>query len=236
MPSRTVIVVYVVLLHVALVAALVLLIVRPGIVDRLLGGGRIDMSAFRRETAAYLERVDQSAPDGAVLFVGDSQVQSLAVARVAPNAINLGIGSDTAAGVRARLETMQSLTRASALVLVVGHNDARTRSPEDFLADVSAILDGLPATLPVVVCAILPIDPSLVRGLGTKDIKSLNTAIEALTALRPTTVFVDPGPALSGVDGVLRAECHVGDGVHLSKVGNVLFADRLRAALAKLVK
>ena len=52
---------------------------------------------------AYHKRIDSNIPDDAVIFIGDSITEGLAVSSISPVSVNYGIGSDTTLGVLQRL-------------------------------------------------------------------------------------------------------------------------------------
>src|SRR5450432_2394781 len=118
--ARTLLFAYIAALH----ALVVVLIVRPAWVGTILehAGLKSPAQFYEERLAAHL-LTDRVVPAGAVVFVGDRQVQGLDVASVASVAVNYGIGGDTTVGVLRRLPLYASLTRARAVVLEVGTND-----------------------------------------------------------------------------------------------------------------
>ncbi len=235
MQARTVFVLYLVALHAFVLVMAWLVLWRPNLLGRLAGAG-LDMDAYRREVGAFLERVDASAPPGRVVCVGDSHVQGLAVTRIANGALNFGIGSETADGVRARVAKLRCLETAKALVVVVGHNDLRRRDEADLLADMSAVLTSSRASLPILVVAIPPVAAKSAVPELNERIAAVNPGLQALTTLRERTGFVDAHADLADAHGYLRDDYHVGDGLHLNAAGNERFAARLRAGLEAVLK
>lgn len=70
---------------------------------------------FYRQMTSFQSRIDQNSPPRAIYFIGDSQIQGLAVSAVTPLAINYGIGNDTTAGVIKRIPLYNSLNTAKAV-------------------------------------------------------------------------------------------------------------------------
>jgi lysophospholipase L1-like esterase len=186
-------------------------------------------------TATLHRVIDRWIPDGAVLLAGDSLIGQLPPRLVDSRAVNLAVGGVRTAEVRVMLREKNSPARSRALVLLVGTNDlVRVDSPSPALrAELSDLLAGLPATLPVVLCAVPPIDPRVHRDRTLSAIAELNRAWAALAATRPRTHFV-PVATLADDAGQLRADVHQGDGLHLNANGNAALAAALRAGLAKV--
>jgi lysophospholipase L1-like esterase len=147
---------YLVLLHVALVVALV--------------PGKQPPTVYERLTLAY-RRVDPQIPQGATVFVGDSHVQGLCVAAVVPLAVNYGISGDTAEGVLRRLSPSLSRSR---VVLCVGQNDLRVfgKTPTQVLTTYREILSRVPHAY---VCGLLPTREPL------PEIAEVNAGLRELT-------------------------------------------------------
>lgn len=179
---------------------------------------------------ATTRALDDWFPDGAVLLAGDSLIAMLPARRVDARAINLGIGGVGVAETRELLRGRASLSRARAIVLLVGTNDVRHRREPDL----ASLLAVLPAHVPAVVCAIPPIDPGVQRDRALADIARLNERWREAVAARPRTRFVPVAVALADERGALRRELHQGDGLHLNAEGNRRLAALLREALAAL--
>jgi lysophospholipase L1-like esterase len=239
--KTTAVILYLVGLH--LLAAV--LLVQSGLIPRI--GARLGwMRTSNQADPAYVQiildchdRLDGNVPDGAVVFVGDSLVQGLCVSAVAPVAVNYGMAGDTTAGVLRRLPRYGSLARAGAVVIAVGVNDVKSISSAEILRNWGAILDRLPADVPTVCGAILPLDETVRRswrGLNHSDIRPLNAGLETLVQSRPNAVWVDPTPVLVDADGNLRREFHDGDGLHLNSRGNAVWISSLRTAVARALQ
>lgn len=177
---------------------------------------------------------DGHVPDGAVVFIGDSMVQGLCVAAVAPRAVNYGISNDTTRGVLGRLPHYSSLDRAQAIVIAIGVNDLRYRANEDIVDNCGKILDRLPGSVPVVMSAVLPVaheGGDSCEDLNEARIRPLNERLAELAGKREGVVFADAGGLLSGPRGNLRRDCHLGDGRHLNNEGYRIWIEVLKGAL-----
>jgi lysophospholipase L1-like esterase len=222
---------YALVLHIAIVA----LVVRPDLVDRIghrLGVPPPELTPHYHAMVAYHRRMDGSVPAGATVFIGDSLTQSLATSAVAEPSVNYGIGSDTTAGVLARLPHYASMNRAKAVVIAIGINDLRRRGDAELLANHRRIAAAVPASTKLVLGALLPVDEAHSRiGATNTRIAQINAALKALAAERPNTVFVDAGERLKDAAGQLAREFHTGDGVHLSTEGYARWIAALKPAI-----
>jgi lysophospholipase L1-like esterase len=182
----------------------------------------------------YYGWMDASIPDQAVLFLGDSITQGLAVTAVSPNSVNLGIGGDNVAGVADRVPRHTALARASTVVLAVGINDLPWRDDATILADYARALDAMPKGPRVIVSAVLPVaspTPAIKLPEAEARIAAFNQKLQDLAKSRGA-LFIDAGPKLTGTPGRLRDDYHLGDGLHLSPAGYQIWIKALRDAVA----
>lgn len=186
----------------------------------------------------YHRRMDAQVPEGAVVFLGDSLTQGLCTDGVAQPSVNYGIGSDTTVGVLGRLAAYSdSLGRASAVVLAIGVNDLLFRGNPEIVDNYRRILDALPAGLPVVCSALMPINVRTYAPgtpVSNARITALNRSLREACEARSHCIFVDPRGRLADDDGNLRASLEDGDGIHLNAAGNRIWAEVLREALLRV--
>jgi lysophospholipase L1-like esterase len=206
---------------------------------RLLPQTAQEPTAFWSESVAYQLRLDPTA-EHAVFFIGDSLVQSLHVGGIVAAAVNYGIGGDTIGGVRRRLPLYHSLATARAIVLAIGANDLLTRDAAAASSDYEALVSELPAGVPLILSAVLPVDQQAVgnqlRRLTNGEIMRLNATIERLCAQRKKCIFLDVGAELRDREGRLARAFQVGDGVHLNAAGYRIWSAALSRALSTLLQ
>jgi lysophospholipase L1-like esterase len=194
-----------------------------------------EMTRHYHDMVAYHRRMDEQVPDGAVVFIGDSITQSLAVSNVSTNSFNYGIGSDTTFGVLQRIGTYRSLNRAETVVLAIGVNDLKRRDPDEIIRNYEHILEKLPKGMNIVISALHPVDDRLQGGLRSNQrIQQVNQSLKQLAEASDLRVYCDITPLLIDSDGNLKAAYHVGDGIHLSAAGYALWTEALRNAIGKL--
>ena len=174
---------------------------------------------------------EKAAAPGAIVFLGDSIIEGLDVAAVAPNALNFGIAGEGSRDLLRRLPRYSSLATAHAIFLEIGVNDLLHATGEDIVANYALILAALLPAPKLYLVGILPIDDrAYLAAYGSSasnaEIARLNAAIRALCRERRNCIVLAPFPA----DG-LPAAYHVGDGLHLNQAGYAALAAALRAAL-----
>ncbi len=168
--------------------------------------------------AAFYRRVDKNVKNGSVIFIGDSLIQGMAVTSVTPNAVNFGIGEDTTLGVLARIKHYDSIETTKQLVIAIGHNDLKYRTPVIIAKNIENIILSVPRTIPITLSAILPITEQFVSYTSNAQIAQLNQHVALMASKFPNVNFININDKLMDDSG-LKAIFHLGDGVHLSKKG-----------------
>lgn len=189
--------------------------------DRLRGKAVYETFFYRRMVASQL-RQDAQIPNGSVFFLGDSHVQGLYTEGIGAN---FGIGSDTTAGLLARIPKYRSLRKASKIFVEIGCNDLDA----DAQASASRILrviNALPKCKSIYVCSLLP--------SAGRFAKYNKTKIEVNRIVASTSgrfIFLDVFTPLADAAGALDAQFDSGDGVHLNPDGYRVFQVEIRKYL-----
>ena len=183
----------------------------------------------------FQRSLDPWIPSRAVILSGDSLIAMLPARWVDEHAVNFGVGAATVGQIRAQLHGLRSPATARALVLLLGTNDVVHRPLAAAEADLRALLAALPASLPVLLCTVPPVDPLVHRDRSPDTIARFNERWAACAAARPGTRLVRVETVLADAAGHLPASLHQGDGLHLNAEGNRRLAALLRATLAALV-
>lgn len=160
--------------------------------------------ATMREIHSFRE---ETVPEGAAIFLGDSITDRLSTAAVAPNSVNFGISWQTSGQL---LEAMPktALARAGSVYLLIGAND--------FSKGKAA---GIDETLTAISGAI-PDKPLLWTGIMRPQAGHANQTIRRLCAARSHCTYVPP----------LQAPGDFIDGVHLTPIGYQHWIAALKAA------
>lgn len=202
---------------------------------RRLGRPDYNKEWFYDQTVSFHKRVDACAPDGSVLFIGDSFIQGMCVTGVAPGGINYGIGGDTTDGVLERLPIYKAAARAGAIILAVGDNDLRRGYDESVIVtNYKNIVAVIPTNVPVFCCSLTPCSEPADSGQMNKRITSLNHQLTEVCSGRRNCYYIDLSSQLANETGYLRPQFDDGDGVHLNGEGYRLCIEKLRESLMKI--
>ena len=139
-----------------------------------------------------LERIDQRAAPGQVVFLGDSFIRELDTNAMAERTLNLAIDKETTERLLARIGSYRSVAQARGFVLGVGGSDVAYRSREATLANYRDLLAVLPLSAPVVVLAVLPVDQRIWPDYRNGFIPALNQGLHDLCEARRGCRFIDP--------------------------------------------
>lgn len=187
--------------------------------------GFVEPHAARRERAAALhasERLhafqteDPAANEGAVVFVGASNIERLALAELFPgkHTLNRGIASATAEELTRFLTALALPVHPAGIVIHAGANDWRGLGlpPEEIAPRVERLLDGLAAraaAAPIVLLGLLPergASPSFVQDRAAIDEALAAVAARARGNGHRVTFLRLARPPLSSADGSLVDE------------------------------
>ncbi len=178
----------------------------------------VSQRLFERRTIAHQLNMDRLVPRGAVLFFGDSHLQTLPTGGLA-QAYNFAIGGETAQRLSQRIDRYASLASARAVVLGAGTNDLiEGRSAEDVSLAWHTILDRLPASARVV-CVGIP-------GAPVGAAEAVNERVAGLCRQRGHAVVA----AVPGQGALARASM-APDGLHLDAAGSLALLQAIEAAL-----
>lgn len=185
---------------------------------------------FRRDIFA-LSRLNSAA----VVMLGDSITEAAPWDELTScsSIVNRGVGGDTTAGVRGRLDGVLKL-RPRAVFLMIGVNDiALGVAREQTLANYRSILDRLgAANLHTSVAYVLPVARSYAKWRSNGAIANLNEAIDGLIAGRPDTSAIDLRPLVSDDRGYLREDLSY-DGLHPNAKGYAIWRDAIAAEVGR---
>lgn len=180
---------------------------------------------FSIQTVLDHAALDRRVPDGAIILLGDSIMGGIPADSVGSNAVNFGLGGDTTRVLLRRMALLRSLDRAEAVVIEVGVNDLKYRTPTETAYLYGEILDRIPPATPTIALSVLPVDeanPVVARrsDLRNAAITVLNDAIRATCQRRPNCRYLDLWPVIWDVNrGTPVLDNLRTDGWHLSAEG-----------------
>jgi lysophospholipase L1-like esterase len=179
---------------------------------------------------------DRDTPSGALIIVGDSIMEGLKPGLIAPDAVNFGLGGITTRMLMVRWPLLRSIDAARLIVIGVGVNDLKYRTPSEIAADYAKLL-ALTPRVPKIAVSVLPVDEqtdAMRRRpyLKNEAIRDLNTRIKLACEARPDCRYLDAWPEMldSGTHQ-LRGPYHGGDGWHLSDAGGRALAAEIRLGI-----
>jgi len=167
-----------------------------------------------------------------LVFVGDSIIEGGDWASWFPDddAVNLGVGGDTVAGLTARVDDVIA-TQPDSIVLLIGTNDfgSHKRTVEQVVRGIENVMVAFRRELPGARLLLVSILPRTVE-LAPR-IKDANRHLRQFSAT-VRAQYLDLWPALASGDAV-RAEFS-DDALHLTEAGYQAWLDELRPALERL--
>lgn len=162
-------------------------------------------------------------PEGTFVFLGDSIISRLPTGTMLFPSVNYAIGGQTSAEILERARAYRALDRASAVIIHCGVNDcSQGKSVESFSSNLTALLELIPRQVPSIVCSVSPI--------LRFDTRPFSEAAKRVSATRRNAIFADFYASLS-INGRLRQQFDVGDGVHPSASGNRIIMDIMLQAI-----
>ena len=199
-----------------------------------------DPSRLAAEIEAF-EELDQknTAPKGAVLFVGSSSIKRWPTADRFPDftVINRGFGGSHIADVSHYFDQTVRKYAASVVVFYAGDNDLGSGKPLDrVLADYEAFVRKLHEAKPDTDIVFIAVKPSLARLKLWPTMKAFNERVRAFSSSRPRLHFVDVATPMLGPDGQPRPELFVEDGLHMTPAGYDIWTRLVSAAVTPLVR
>ncbi|NOQ62894.1 MAG: GDSL family lipase [Methyloprofundus sp.] len=188
-----------------------------------------EITPYYHTMLGFHRRIDKNIPDKSIIFIGDSLIQGLAVMAVSPQAINYGIGNDTTVGVLNRIPFYPSILKSKAVVIAIGINDLKRRGPDEILENYLEIVKLIPANIPILFSAVLPVDEVLRDRAGLNDsIKKLNDHLSDICRKSQRLHFLNISKLVINSRGNLSRSFHIGDGIHLNSLGNQIWISELK--------
>lgn len=195
--------------------------------------GNTELTYHYHQSVKAHTGIDYFVEEGSAIFIGDSITEGLNTNMVFQPSVNFGISMDTTRGVYERLDVYSSLSKASVIVLAVGINDLIHRTAEAALGNYNQILKKLPASVPILVSAILPVDENVGWVGFNEKVLTMNTGLKMMTEQKANFFFINPGDYLVSDDGNLSSQYHT-DGIHLNKKGYEIWISRLKKAFSEM--
>jgi lysophospholipase L1-like esterase len=186
---------------------------------------------------AHHKRLNSYAPKSAIVFLGDSHIQSLNTQLITHNALNFGIGGDTSVGLQQRLFVYKnSLKHAKAIIIAIGFNDLRWRSPATINDNIHNIVISLQqiTSAPIYVQSLFPVSSFKTQAIQ-KDIIQTNNLLEGLCKQYNHVYFLNFYASFINSNNTLNTLYDSGDGVHLNAQGYKLWITLFQQQLGSIL-
>lgn len=188
---------------------------------------------------AKLEAADKKSPPpkGGVLFLGSSSIRAWDLAKTFPGraVVNRGFGGSTFPDATRLVPRLVTPHAPKVVVVYSGDNDLKNgRTPEQVVADWTALVEALKQAVPEVHVVTIGIKPSPDRWNLIEKTRAANAAIRAAVEKDPRQRFVAVEEAMLGKDGKPRPELYFVDGLHLSPAGYQVWTGLLAPVLDEL--
>ncbi len=199
-------------------------------------GGRNNPDRFEAEIRKYEEadRTNPPAP-GSIVFIGSSSIrrwQALGEDFPGLPVLNRGFGGSEYPDLVRYAERLVAPVKPKMVVFYAGDNDvSRGRTPEQIEADIRELAGKVHRALPQTRIVFMSIKPSLSRWKYVEQMRQANERMRKFVAEDPRRIYVDVFTPMLGADGQPRPELYVEDGLHLTRVGERLWASILEPVL-----
>ncbi len=193
---------------------------------------------WAKEIAAFA-RQDSLAPmaPGGIVFVGSSSVRgwrTLAADFPGRPVLNRGFGGARMADVNYYFARLVPPYQPRQVVLYAGDNDlAAGYSPTQLVGSFRDFARRLRRELPGTRLTYLSVKPSPARWALYEPGQVANRRIRRYARWHRRVEFVDVGTAMLGPDGRPRPELYLGDGLHMTPAGYVLWTRLVAPHLVK---
>ena len=184
------------------------------------------------EAFAAADRAQPPPPCG-FLFVGSSSIRfwrTLAVDMAPIPIINRGFGGSTVADVDALFDKVVTPYRPRAIIFYAGENDLSAgKTPAQIVADFARFMDLKTRALGQTPVWFISLKPSKQRWAQLAQQGEVNDAVKAHAARRHDLHYIDIVSTM--IEGGKPKEIFIGDGLHMTPEGYVLWTNVIRPAV-----
>ncbi len=169
----------------------------------------------------HLNRLARSIDNDTVVFLGSSSIQALHVSKIAPGAMNLGVGGEQLGPMAKRIQNYQYLSDAEAAVIMAGLNDI-CDGPESAFIRYEAFMEKMPVDLPVVVIGLQPATTKSLCSDLPAYLSQYNAKLEQFCNQLQHCIYADLAEHLN--DAQMQSNTSIShffeaDGIHLNRSG-----------------
>lgn len=195
----------------------------------------VDKTLFYQQSleVMYLRQA-QNLPAGSIVFLGDSQIQGLAVTAISPNAVNFGIGHQQLQHLAKKINDYPGLAQTEKIVIGIGINDLLHKPDIAPGQAIAQLVNSLSCCRnKVLLLGVLPVNEETLQRPGLNQrIVEFNRQLQS-AAQAAGISFLDLYPLFTAPREGMRPEYDLGDGLHLSPTGYELLILEIESAIQK---
>ncbi len=193
-----------------------------------------ELTSYYYNVLNHHRRIDSHAPHNSIVFFGDSHIQGLLTSAVINNSLNYGIGADTSYGLLQRIPYYRnSIQNAKAIILAIGANDYKWRTPQEYITYLQQILAALrlQTNVTIYLHALFPTHIKTNERRPYASVKSINKLVSELESTDNRILYINVNEQLTNEAGDIKNKYYQQDGVHLNGKGYQLWIEFLRDIL-----
>ncbi len=177
-------------------------------------------------------RQSQNLPAGAIVFLGDSQIQGLAVTAISPNSVNFGIGHQQLQHLVKRISYYTDLEHADHIVIGIGINDLLHKADFEPETAIAQLINALRCCRnKVILLSVLPVDELKLHRPGLNQrIIEFNQRLQR-AAQAADINFLNLYPSFAAKHGGMLPKYDLGDGLHLNPAGYLMMIRLIKTTL-----
>lgn len=175
-----------------------------------------------------------SPPKNGILFVGSSSIVGWKVEKFFPElpVINRGFGGSQVSDVVDYFDRVVAPYEPDTIVFYSGDNDIKGgKTTTTVFNDVKKFVELVHENLPDARVILLPPKPSISRWNIYPEMKQVAELEKQLADKDPKVEFVDIATPMLGADGQPKPELFLGDKLHMTEAGYVIWSDLVRPLL-----
>lgn len=190
---------------------------------------------FYQDTLEIMyQRQAQNLPAGSIVFLGDSQIQGLAVTAISPNAVNFGIGHQQLQRLAKKINDYPGLAQTEKIVIGIGINDLLHTPDVAPGQAIAQLVKGLSCCRnKVLLLGVLAVNEKTLQRPGLNQrIVEFNRQLQS-AAQAAGMSFLDLYPLFTAPRDGMRPAYDLGDGLHLNPTGYEILIQQIKNSLQK---
>lgn len=187
---------------------------------------------YQQSLEVMYQRQAQNLPPGSIMFLGDSQIQGLAVTAISSNAVNFGIGHQQLQRLAKRVSDYPGLTQTEQIVIGIGINDLLHAPDFEPELAIAQLVSGLQCCRnKVLLLGVLPVNEVTLQRPGLNQrIVQFNQQLQS-AAQSAGMNFLNLHSSFASAQGGMISKYDLGDGLHLNPTGYEMLIGLIKTSL-----